>query len=236
MSYIVVLLISIIATIILKIIINTKIKDIKDIAENHKLDNISNKFSDNIEICKSILKIIKNDNVNIKENTENESSFYFIATNTINIANIKGTFTRIQTIAHECIHSIQDKKILWFNYIFSNLYVIYFILISILTIFKVINSYPIWLSILFIANTIWIFVREFLETDAMTRARYLAEKYIESENKEKNIVTKEEIKDLLDEYDKLNEKGIKLANYQLFLSGMLKIIIYLIIVTIIQFI
>ena len=36
MSYIVVLLISIIATIILKIIINTKIKDIKDIAENQK--------------------------------------------------------------------------------------------------------------------------------------------------------------------------------------------------------
>lgn len=236
MSYIVILLISIIATIILKIIINTKIKDIKDIAENHKLDNISNKFSDNIEICKSILKTIKNDNVNIKENTENKSSFYFIATNTINIANIKGSFTRIQTIAHECIHSIQDKKILWFNYIFSNIYIIYFILISILTIFKVINSYQIWLSILFIANTVWIFVREFLETDAMTRARYLAEKYIESENKEKNIVTKEEIKNLLDEYDKLNEKGIKLANFQLFLSGMLKIIIYLIIVTIIQFI
>ena len=139
MSYIVVLLISIIATIILKIIINTKIKDIKDIAENHKLDNISNKFSDNIEICKSILKTIKNDNVNIKENTENESSFYFIATNTINIANIKGSFTRIQTRAHDCIHSIQDKKILWFNYIFSNIYIIYFILISILTIFKVIN-------------------------------------------------------------------------------------------------
>lgn len=236
MSYIIVLLISIIAMIILKIVINTKITDIKNIAENKKLDDVSNKFPENIQICKSILKTIKNDNVNVKENTENESSFYFIATNTINIANIKDSFTRIQTIAHECIHSVQDKKILWFNYIFSNIYLIYFLIISILTILKKIDEYFMWLSILLIMNTIWIFVRQFLETDAMTRARFLAEKYMKVENKEKDIVTNEEIEELLNEYDKLNEKGIKLANYQLLLSGMNKVIIYLLIIIIIQLI
>ena len=38
------------------------------------------------------------------------ASLYIVATNTILISNIKDTFTRVQTIAHECLHSIQNKK------------------------------------------------------------------------------------------------------------------------------
>ena len=37
------------------------------------------------------------------------------------IANINKTCTRIQTIAHECVHSIQNRKLLMFNFIFSML-------------------------------------------------------------------------------------------------------------------
>ena len=67
------------------------------------------------------------ENVIVKVSDENkEASLYIVATNTILIANIKNTFTRIQTIAHECIHSIQDKHLLWFNFIFSNIYLLYF--------------------------------------------------------------------------------------------------------------
>lgn len=229
MSYIIILFIIIIAIILLKILINVSIKEIKNIANNKKLDEITNKFPENIEICKKILNITKNKNVKIEENKDNKSSFYFIATNTINIANIRDSFTRVQTIAHECIHANQDKKLLWFNYIFSNIYLIYFLVICIAKIFRIIDNNMIYLAILLILNTIWIFVREFLETDAMTKARYLSEKYIKLENEENKIIEKEDIEEIMQAYDNLNNKGIKLANYQLFLSGMVKIIIYLII-------
>ena len=48
----------------------------------------------------------------VEENGDNEASLYIAVTNKILIANISNTYTRIQTIAHECLHSIQNKKII----------------------------------------------------------------------------------------------------------------------------
>lgn len=70
MSYIIILFIIIIAIILLKIVINVRIKEIKNIANNKKLDEITNKFPENIEICKKILNITKNKNVKIEENKD----------------------------------------------------------------------------------------------------------------------------------------------------------------------
>lgn len=223
MLYVIILLTIITLLILLKLLINTRIKDIKNLAENKQLNDITNKFPENTEICKKILKNLKNEEVNIKENTENKSSFYFILTNTINIANIKESYTRIQTIAHECIHSIQDKRLLWFNYIFSNIYLIFFIVICLLEVFNNTDLSLFYTSILLSLTCIWVFVRIFLETDAMTRARYIAETYM----KEENIVKTDDIDKVINEYERLNNIGIKLANYQILLSGMLKVLIFL---------
>ena len=59
---------------------------------------------------------------------------YIAITSTIFIADVKNTFTRVQTIVHECLHSVQNRRTLLFNFIFSNLYFLYFIAVCILTI------------------------------------------------------------------------------------------------------
>ena len=76
-------------------------------------NEIANKLPENKEICKAILKKLHNENVKIQENEDkdNKTSLYIAISNTIFIANIKDTFTRVQTIAHECIHSTQNKKL-----------------------------------------------------------------------------------------------------------------------------
>ena len=67
-------------------------------------------------------------------------------------------------------------------------------------------------------------VRAFLENDAMIKAKYLAKDYMEN----MKISTKEEIEKIVSGFDKINNKGIKCINYNLFLGCMIKILIFLI--------
>ena len=125
MEYIIIIIICVIAIVLLKIGFNVKIKDIKKIKEigyDKELNKIADKFEDNKEICKKILAKLGNKDVKIEENSDTKSSLYIAVSNKIIIANIKDTFTRIQTIAHECLHSVQNRKILMFNFIFSNIF------------------------------------------------------------------------------------------------------------------
>ena len=61
---------------------------------------------------------------------------------------MKNSFTRIQTIAHECLHSIQGKNLLIFNFIFSNIYLLYFIVISVLAAFNILPNNWLFLGLL----------------------------------------------------------------------------------------
>jgi len=198
------------------------IKQVKTIGFDKELNNITNKLPENKIICEEILKKLKNENVKIKEEPGNQASLYIIMTNSIIIANIKNTFTRIQTIAHECIHSIQDKRILWFNFIFSNIYMIYFFVITILAIFNKTSNTPIYLVGLIIAGIVFYFIRSYLEIDAMTKAYYEAEKYLIS----KQEITQEERKLICEKYEYLNKIGIKAAMFSVFVSILVKIIIF----------
>lgn len=211
--------------IILCFVLGINIKKVKEIAENKELDELTNSFPENIEICKSILDKLGNTDVQIKEEKESKTSLYVVVNNTITIANIRNSFTRIQTIAHECIHSMQNRKMLWFNFVYTNIYGLYFIVTVILTIFKVITNQEMFLSILIIMGFVHYFIRSMLETDAMTRARYVAKEYLQ----DNNICGKEDLNRIVNEYDKLNDIGIKLVNYSIFAKNILKVIIYSII-------
>ena len=221
-EFIIIIVITIIMTIILGYIFNYNIKKIKHIADNKELDELAKKYPSNIEICKSYLKKLKNETVNIEENNNSEASLYIAITNKILIANISNTYTRIQTIAHECLHSIQDRKILLFNFIFSNLYLLYFVLICILAIFSLLPFKMMYLGILLIFSIIYYMVRIYLENDAMIKARYLAKEYMEEEK----ISTPEEIKKIVAGFDKINDIGIKVINYKFFLDIMIKVLIF----------
>lgn len=218
--------------VVIKFALNVKLKDIKKIKEigfNKELNDITNKLPENTEICKGILKMIDNNTVNIKEEKNIKSSLYIVATNSIIIANIKDTFTRVQTIAHECLHSVQNKRTLMFNFIFSNIYLIYFVLITVLTIFKIVNNPLVHIFILIFISFIYYMVRSYLEIDAMTKAKYLAKEYIES----KNILKQEEIDKILNGYTNLNELGIKFTCFMLAFNSMIKLLIYCIVAVVI---
>lgn len=225
MEFIILACVITIITILLGIIFKYDKKQIENIAKNEELDKIAEKYPTNIEICKEYLKILKNEEVVTEEDKNANSCLYIVATNKILIANMRNSFTRIQTIAHECLHSIQDKRVLLFNFIFSNVYNIYFVVISILAIFGLLPSKMMFLTILLIFSMVYILVRNYLENDAMIKARFLAKEYMNN----KKISDEAEIEKMIIQYDKLNNVGIKLVNVSAFFSCAWKILVFCII-------
>ena len=225
MEFAIILFISIIFLIILWYLLGTSTKKIKKIATNEELEKIAKKYPDNITLCKKYLKILNNEKVKIEENKDSESSLYIAVTDKISIGNVSKTYTRIQTIAHECLHSVQDRKILLFNFIFSNIYLLYYLVICILAIFKILPFKMMFLTIFILLGFIWFIIRMYLENDAMIKAKYLAKEYMEEEK----ISTKEEIDKMINNFDELNNIGIKYIHYRMYLTFAIKLIIFLII-------
>jgi hypothetical protein len=225
-----ILILSIIVLITFAVLFKVNLKNlkmIKIIGEDKQLNEITNSLPENEQVCKELLSMLGNDSVKIKQGSENsKTSLYVIATNSILIANIKDTFTRIQTIAHECIHSIQDKRLLWFNFIFSNIYLIYFAIITILTLFNKIPFVNVCAIVLVAMSVILYVVRSYIETDAMIKARYVAKDYMETKS---GLISKEKIDIVVKNYDKINENGVKIYNFTLLFGYLSKIIIYCIV-------
>ena len=61
-----------------------------------------------------------------------------------------------------------------FNFIFSNIYILYFIISSILIIIKKLPNELVFSNILLIISMLYYAIRMFLENDAMTKSEYLA--------------------------------------------------------------
>ena len=222
MELLIIIAILIITIVLIRIVYKINIKQIKQIGENNKkLDEIVKKYPSNIEICKSILKKLNNEKVRIQEDKEANNCLYIAVSDKILIANMRDSFTRIQTIAHECLHSVQDKRILLFNFIYSCFYLIFFYVLFLLGIFKMLPNKMLFISIYVILSYIYFFIRSYLENDAMIKAKFLAREYMEEEN----ISSKEEINKIVREYDKLNNLGIKTVNYSLFSNTLIKTII-----------
>lgn len=229
MELIIVLIILVSVLIIGASIFDINLKRLKEAGNNKNCDEIVSKFPSDKEICESILQKINNKKVKIKENEDKTASLYIAISDTIFIANISKTYTRIQTIAHECLHSIQSRKLLIFNFIFSNIYILYFILTLILTIFGVFKNNELQIIILSILGFLYYAIRAYLETDAMTKAKYLAENYMKEYNNENNICKVQEIEEVVNEYEKINKIGIPATNFILFANCIIKIIIYIIV-------
>lgn len=221
MEFIVLLIIVIVVYLILRFIFDFNVKKIKELGEDKELDKLTQKYPENVEICKWYLKKLKNKNVKIEEDKNSNATLYLVMSNKIFIANLKESYTRIQTIAHECLHSIQSKKLLWFNFIFSNIYLVYFGVICILALLKILPMKMTFLSIFIVFSLVYYAVRTYLENDAMIKARFLAKEYMQ----EKAISTREEIDRIVDKYDELNDIGIRCTNFQFLSNILVKIII-----------
>lgn len=199
--------------------LNIKLKDSKELKKtNASKENLKliGDMPDNIEICKEILKKFNNSKVIIENKTDEKSSYYIAISNKIIIGNVSDSFSRIQTVIHECIHSIQDRRVLIANYVLSSISNIYFLILIITAIINRI-SLKLFMSF-FILQFICYVIRSFLENDAMIRAEYETEKYL----KEKDSRNEKEI---IEKYKNMNKIGIKLYNFVLYAKIIIKCII-----------
>lgn len=218
----IIIIIAIIAIILIYSMMKMNVKELEKIALNPELNEIAKKYPNNTEICKSILKKLDNKTTKIEEDKKSESILYIAVQDKISIGNTHESFTRIQTMAHECLHSIQDRKMLIFNFVYSNIYFLYFIVICILVVIKRLPNETIYSNILLILSFIYYVIRVFLENDAMIKAPYLAKEYME----EQNITNKEDIEKIVDGFNQINEKCIKGTNCNLFIKIMIKLVIF----------
>lgn len=222
MELITVIVVCIIAIIIVNSMMKMNVKELEKIALNKELNEISKKYPKNTEICRTILEKLGNKTTKIKEDIESNATLYIAIQDKILIGNTHDSFTRIQTVAHECLHSIQDRKMLIFNFIFSNIYLIYFFIICILAVTRILPNEILFSNILLILSFIYYVTRIFLENDAMIKAEYIAKEYME----EQKILTQEEIKKVSEGFKNINDKCIKGTNCSLFVNIMIKVIIF----------
>ena len=218
----IIIIIAVIAILIIYSIMKMNIKEIKKIALEPELNKIAQKYPKNIEIAKSILEKLKNRKTKIEENDNSEATLYVAIQDKILIGNTHDSYTRIQTIAHECLHSIQDRKMLVFNFIFSNIYFLYFAIICILVIIKKLPNEMMYSNIFLILSFIYYVIRIFLENDAMIKAPYLAKEYM----KEQGNATKVEIEKVIQGFEKINKGCIKGTNCSIFIKIMIKLVIF----------
>lgn len=223
MELVVIIMFLIIILLVIAKIYDINMRKLKQLAEYEetKFNKLVDKYPSNIEICKLILKKIKNENVKIEENKDAKASLYIAVTNKIVIADVKNSYTRIQTIAHECLHSIQNRKIQLFNFIFSNIYLLYFLIVLILALLNKLPNAILFLGLMVLLSYIYYFIRSYLENDAMIKAKFLAKEIME----DFKISSEDEIQDIVKSYDKINDIGIKMVNFELFLGTIIKTII-----------
>ena len=223
MELVVIIMFLIIILLVIAKIYDINMRKLKQLAEYEetKFNKLVDKYPSNIEICKLILKKLKNENVKIEENKDAKASLYIAATNKIVIADVKNSYTRIQTIAHECLHSIQNRKIQLFNFIFSNIYLLYFLTVLILALLNKLSNAILFLGLMVLLSYIYYFIRSYLENDAMIKAKFLAKEIME----DLKISSEDEIQDIVKSYDKINDTGIKIVNFELFLGTIIKTII-----------
>ena len=227
MEFIIIIIINVIAIILLKIGLNIKIKNIKKIKQigyDKTLNSIAKKFPSNKEICIEILKNLNNDSVKIEENKDSKTSLYIAITNKIILADINDTFTRIQTIAHECLHSVQNRRILMFNFVYSNMFILYFLVALLLILFNV-GCAMIYIQIIIFLSIIHCIVRCYLENEAMSKAIFIAKEYMNKQAEQKQYIKEEDIKILVDNFETLNKIGIPLTNFSIVVGSIFKIII-----------
>ena len=225
MEPIVVIALIFVSIVLFKYVFKIDIKKAEPLKENKELQKYTDKFPENVQIAKEMLQMLGNDKVKIEEAKDTQTSLYIAVTDKISIADMKDNYARIQTIAHECLHSVQDRRLLLFNFIISNINILYLLAISILTVTKVVQNTTTHIFILTMLTIIKFAVRGYLEIDAMTKSKYLAKEYMEN----KNILTKKEISSVIEKYNEINKLGIPFTVVHILTGSLLGVLFYAII-------
>ena len=217
-----IIIISVISIIVIQIMMGINAKKLKKIALDENLNKIAEKYPSNEEICKTILKKINDTEIKIEESKNSDATIYLALQNKIIIGDTHKSFTRIQTMAHECLHSIQNKRMLIFNFVFSNIYLLFYFVSIVFLVLKKVTDKMLLANIFLILSFIYYVVKIYLENDAMIKAEYLAKEYME----EQKISTQEEIEKMVIGFKNINRQCIKGTNANIFIKIMIKLIIF----------
>ena len=98
---------------------------------DEKISPIVEKLGDNEVITNIVLQRLNNYTTKVEKNKEKNEKISYYNVNNDKIV-IKDTSdlkdcSRLIQICHECVHSIQDKKLLKLHFIFSNINILYFL-------------------------------------------------------------------------------------------------------------
>ena len=99
MDVIISIIILVVVIMILKYIFNVNVEKVKSLGNNEFLNKLTDKFPENIEICKKILRLIGNNNVKIEEEKDSKTSMYLVLSNKISIANLKASMTDFDSLS-----------------------------------------------------------------------------------------------------------------------------------------
>ena len=179
---------------------------------------------DNLSICKEMLCLLKNNHTKVEYNKDEKSnlSYYNHEKDVIILKNDNKSSSRITQIAHECIHTTQEKSYLKANKFFSNLQLLYFA-ITLIIMFYIETSELLLVSIQLLILLGTLFVKVVIESDASYRSVKLVEEYLE------NKISKEEKEQYIKDSAELVYKLMPVYYFNFFSQGMTTIILNLII-------
>lgn len=145
------------------------------------LINVSNKLDNSETICKQMLELLKNKTTKVILDNDIKNSYYVFLNDTIYLSNKeknRTNYRRICTVAHECIHSKQNKIMQIINFVFSNIELISFIMGIILILLKtkidLIVYYYLCITI------VSVIPRLILEIDAVIKSLILTKEYLKT--------------------------------------------------------
>ena len=144
--------------------------------KNDEIDKLLSTIPDNYTLAQQILELLNNKNTKVQIKDNIKGNYYAFVNDTIYISSIASNTSgdnKPIVIAHECRHSIQNKKIQLVNTIISNI-VLFLIVLSIILIFFNIDI----TTLVIIATSFNIVIREYLELDATYNSLKILLEYI----------------------------------------------------------
>lgn len=214
---------TILCTAILFFICHKKINN-NQVIYDENVSPIVEKLGDNEVITNIVLQHINNYTTKVEKNKEkNEKISYFNVNNdkiVIKDSNDLKDCSRLIQICHECVHSIQDKKLLKLHFIFSNINILYFLGTFLYFFYN--DNQDVRMTLLLIQ--IFIFLITFMlkiitESDATYRAPIVAYDFLSDKVNKKS----------LDEFKKKVEDEIysiiPIFYFSLFMQGAMLLII-----------
>ena len=189
--------------------------------QNKEADEITKKIDkSNEEVAQEILKELGNTKTKVVFDKDIKNSYYVYLNDTIYISDKtdnKNSYYRFVLIAHECRHSIQSKLLQNINFILSNIELIAFFVLFVVSIFVKNITIPFILYAIF--TVISCIPRIILEIEAIKNSINISKNYISK------YLNKEESDYLLKVYKSKINTLLPFALIQLFIGKIIRIAI-----------